>query len=161
MCVCVCMSVCVKCLLGNVESRPLPPTHPVHKQHECNANTVTHPILHYASSPEVNTKRQVQPDPKAASNQPRSARNRRAQESTGQRRTEHRRAQHGRAQESRGESQVRPAQECQEEPGRARHRRAQESPGEHTEQRRAQERPEDPRRAERPQGSTGQRTHHV
>ena len=47
------MCVCVKCLLGNVESRPLPPTHPVHKQHECNAHTVTHSISHYASSPKA------------------------------------------------------------------------------------------------------------
>ena len=157
------MNVCVhvKCLLGNVESRPLPPTHPVHKQHECNANTVTHPILHYASSPEVNTKRQVQPDPKAASNQPRSARNRRAQESTGEHRTAQDRAQESTARESPGEQRRKPSEASAGVPRRARASTAQESPGEHTEQRRAQERPEDPRRAERPQGSTGQRTHHV
>ena len=147
MCVCVCVHVCVcvcvKCLLGNVESRPLPPPHPVHKQHECNANTVTHPILHYASSPEVNTNRQVQPDPKAASNQPRSARNRRAQESTGEHRTAQDRAQESTARESPGEQRRKPSEASAGVPRRARASTAQESAGE-------------PRRAHGAETSTGE-----
>ena len=119
------MCVCVKCLLGNVESRPVPPAHPVHKQHECNANTVTHPIPHYASSPKATRQSAAMSSQEHEEHRgPQESLCRRAQESTGEPRvTKESPGEPKRAQENPGERRG-----TQKSPGKA--RRAEESAGE-------------------------------